>query len=67
MDDFKQVHAVEAGVQTLVAFVIGNGMQHGIVHHAVVIAVQHFAEQEEILLLLSVKLRRRLTKFSSRQ
>ena len=50
MDDFKQIHAVEAGMQTLVAFVIGNGMQHGIVHHAVVIAVQHFAEQEEILL-----------------
>ena len=44
---FKHVHAVKAGKQTLVTLIIGGGMQHLVVYHLVVVAVQHLAQQIE--------------------
>ena len=48
VDDLKHIHGVEAGEQSLVTFIVCGRMQHGIIHQAVVIAVQHFSHQEEI-------------------
>ena len=48
--DLKQVHGIEAGIQPLVALIIGGAVQHGAVHHALVIAVQHFADEHEFRL-----------------
>ena len=51
MNDLKHVHAVEAGEQSLVALVIRYGVEHLVIHHSVIISMQHFPYQKEILLL----------------
>lgn len=45
----EHIHIVEAGEQALVAFVVGNGIEHLIVHPDVIVAMERFAEQEEVL------------------
>ena len=47
--DLEHIHIVEAGEQTLVALVVGNGIQHLGVHPVVVVAVKRLAEQEEVI------------------
>ena len=42
--DLKHIHAVEAGMQSLVAFVVRHGMQHGVIHDLVVITMQRFTD-----------------------
>ena len=51
MNDLKHIHAVKAGVQSLITFIIGSRMQHGIIHQSVIISMQHLPKQEEILFL----------------
>ena len=50
MDNFKHIHTVEAGIQSLIAFIVGGRMQHGIIHQPVVIPMQHFSDEKEIRL-----------------
>ena len=50
--DLKQVHTVEAGIQALIALIIGHTMAHFLVGPAVIIAVQSFAQKPEIALLV---------------
>ena len=50
MVDLKQIHAVKAGVQALIAFVVGAGMQHLVVHQRRIIPMENLTHQEEILL-----------------
>ena len=50
MVDLKHIHGIKAGVKSLVAFVIGGGMQHSVVDKLVIISVKHFSHQEEIFL-----------------
>jgi len=37
--DLKHIHAVEAGIKSFVALIVGHRVQHGIVHPLIVIAV----------------------------
>ncbi len=37
-------------MQALVAFVVGCRVQHTVVHQLLVVAVQHFPDQEEVFL-----------------
>ena len=48
MGDFKEIHRVERGIQTLVALVVGAGMEQTVAHALVVVAVQQLADEEEI-------------------
>ena len=50
VDNFKHIHTVEAGIQSLIAFIVGGRMQHGIIHQPVVIPMQHFSDEKEIRL-----------------
>ena len=43
-------NTVEAGIQSLIAFIVGGRMQHGIIHQPVVIPMQHFSDEKEIRL-----------------
>ena len=45
--DFEEVHGIEAGIQPLAAFVIGDAVAHGITHDLVVVAANHFADEEK--------------------
>ena len=49
MHDFKHIHTVKAAVQALIALVIGNRVQHALMHQPVIIAMKHFPYQKEIL------------------
>ena len=49
MRDLEHIHVVEAGEQPLVALVVGHAVQHFGIHPLVVVAVERFAQQEEIL------------------
>ena len=42
MNDLKHIHAVKAGIQTLIAFVVGSTMAHLIIYELVVVAVKQF-------------------------
>ena len=46
--NLKHIHAVKARIKSLVTFIVGNRMQHGIIHPLVIIAVQGLTNQEEI-------------------
>ena len=50
---FKQIHTVKAAVQSLIAFVVSGGMEHIVIHQAVIIPMKHFSQEEEILLPLT--------------
>ena len=50
MIDLEQIHAVEAGIQSLIAFIVGAGMQHLIVHQRLIVAMQDLSHQEKVLL-----------------
>ena len=45
----EHIKVVEAGEQALIAFVIGHAVKHFGIHPAVVIAVECFAHQPEIV------------------
>ena len=47
--DFKHIHIVETRKQSLVTFVIRYGIEHFGVHPSVIVAVERFDEQEEII------------------
>ena len=46
--DLKEVEAVHRGVQTLVALIVGAGVQHLVADKLVIIAVQQLADEEEV-------------------
>ena len=46
--DLKEVHRIEAGIQTLVALIIRRRMEHFGINPAGVVAVQQFTDQEQI-------------------
>ncbi len=48
VDDLKQIHGIEAGMQTFIAFVVGYRVKHGIVHQLIVIAVECLADKEKV-------------------
>ena len=48
MYDFKQIHAIEAGMQSLVALVIRDRIEHLRVRPAVVVAVDDLAHEPEV-------------------
>ena len=48
--DLEHVHGVKTGIQSFVALIVCYGVQHGVVHDLVVIAVYDLADQEEIWL-----------------
>ena len=50
VDDLKQVHGVQRGVQPFIALVVGAGMEHLAVDPLVIVAVEGFAHQEELRL-----------------
>ncbi len=46
--DLEHIHRIEAGVQTLVALIIGSRMQHFRIYPARVIAVKQLADEEKV-------------------
>ena len=50
MDDFKHIHAVEAGEQSLVALVVSRAVQFPFTHDGLVVAAKDLADQIEVLL-----------------
>ena len=48
VDSLKHVHAVEAGIQPLVALVVRDAVEHPVVHPAVIVAVERFAQEKEV-------------------
>ena len=45
MGDFKEIHAVKAGIDALVAFIIGTAVQHFVIDDQVIVAKEHFSNQ----------------------
>ena len=43
MHDLKHIHAIEAAVKSLITLVVRCGMQHLIIHQAIIISVKHLA------------------------
>ena len=50
VDDLEEVHGVQAGIEALVALVVGAGVEEAVPHPAVVVPVEGFAHQEELRL-----------------
>ncbi len=48
MGDLKEVHGVEGGIQPLITFIVGAGVEHPLSDALVIVPVQHFAKQQEI-------------------
>ncbi len=48
MIDLEHIHAVKAGEQPFITFIVGRRMQHLVVDHLVIIPVQHLAQQIEL-------------------
>ena len=51
MIDLKHIHAVKAGMKSLITFIVCSGMQHPVVHHLVIIPMEHLAHEEKLILL----------------
>ena len=43
MDDLEHIHAVKAGIQPLIALIIGSGMEHAVIDQTVIVAVKHLS------------------------
>ncbi len=46
----EHIHGVEAGVKALVALIVGDRVEHGVIHPLVIISVESFPYQKEVLL-----------------
>lgn len=48
--NLKEIHGVEAGVQALIAFVVGDAVAHVRIHPPVVVPVEGLAQEDKIRL-----------------
>ena len=48
VDNFEEIHGVQAGIKPLVALIVGAGVEHRIVYPLVVVSVEGLPHQEEL-------------------
>ena len=50
--DLKQVHRIEAGIDTLIAFVVRAAMQHLVIYNQVIVSEEYLSDQYEVIFKL---------------
>ena len=48
--DFKQIHGIKAGIQALIALIVGDAVEHLVVHALVIVPVEHLPQEEKLRL-----------------